>query len=315
MNELSILQFSLARGIGDVTLRNALTYVEQRGIPWEVFVSDSASMRAFGLSVQQTDSVLHSQDAAIRLHDSLQNQNVRILSENDANYPPSLKRSLGKKTPPLLFAKGNVSLLNHPSVGFCGSRKASDKGLSIAASCANQLADVGLTIISGYAAGTDITVHKSALESGGNTVFVLPEGILRAPEKRDIRQFLTTENHVFISQFSPNAVWSVGNAMKRNSVVVGLSRAMILVESGRRGGTFAAGEESLRMGCPLFVVDYAKPEVTAEANPYFIARGGKRIRGKKGVPNVERVVEIATALPCTSKDQDYAQLGVQLSLV
>ena len=72
--------------------------------------------------------------------------------------------------------------------------------------------------------------------------------------------------------------------MKRNSTIIGLSKAMILIEAGRTGGTFAAGEESLRTNTPLFVIDYAKPEVSAEANPYFISRGGHPIRGKKGIP-------------------------------
>lgn len=61
--------------------------------------------------------------------------------------------------------------------------------------------------------------------------------------------------------------------MKRNSTIIGLSDAMILVESGLSGGTFAAGEETLKRSRPLFVVDFASPEASAEANPFFIERG------------------------------------------
>lgn len=56
---------------------------------------------------------------------------------------------------------------------------------------------------------------------------------------------------------------------------------MILVESGKSGGTFSAGEETLKLSLPLFVIDYEKPEVSAEANPYFISRGGVPIQWKK----------------------------------
>lgn len=55
--------------------------------------------------------------------------------------------------------------------------------------------------------------------------------------------------------------------MKRNLVIIGLSNAMILVESGERGGTFAAGEDTLKVNLPLFVIDFEKPEVSAKANP------------------------------------------------
>ena len=66
---------------------------------------------------------------------------------------------------------------------------------------------------------------------------------------------------------------------------------MILVESGKSGGTFAAGEETLKRSLPLFVIDFEKPEVSAEANPYFIEKGGYPIRGKRGIPNLEKVLE------------------------
>ena len=94
--------------------------------------------------------------------------------------------------------------------------------------------------------------------------------------------------------------------MKRNSVIIGLSQAMILVESGRRGGTFAAGEETLKRSLPLFVIDFEKPEVSAEANPYFIEKGGHPIRGKRGIPNLEKVLEVVNHPQ--SNDSGWEQL-------
>ena len=79
--------------------------------------------------------------------------------------------------------------------------------------------------------------------------------------------------------------------MNRNSVIIGLSDAMILVESGKDGGTFAAGNETLARQHPLFIIDYAQPEVSAEANPYFISKGGISIRGKTGKPNIDKVLK------------------------
>lgn len=80
--------------------------------------------------------------------------------------------------------------------------------------------------------------------------------------------------------------------MKRNGTIIGLSDAMILVESGREGGTFAAGTETLKRKHPLFVIDFAEPGPSAEANPHFIERGGIPIRGnRQHEPNLERVIE------------------------
>ncbi len=84
---------------------------------------------------------------------------------------------------------------------------------------------------------------------------------------------MTPENSLVVSQCPPNLSWIGRNAMRRNKTILGLSDAMILVESGRDGGTFAAGMETLRRNYPLFVVDFAHPGPSAEANPFFIEKG------------------------------------------
>lgn len=289
MKDTSILQFTLARGVGEATIKKILQYTEKNHLTCDELVSAPDLMAALGLKEDVVNSVMGSKSQAEKLADDLYCKGVVILTENETDYPQQLKNKLGKTCPPLLFVKGNKELLNSVSVGFCGSRRASEKGLSIAADCSKQLAERKITVVSGYASGTDMAAHKSSLMNGGNTVLVLAEGILRSSIKKDIQSYLGERNHVFISQFMPNTTWNAGNAMRRNSTIIGLSRAMILVESGKIGGTFAAGEEALRVGCPLFVIDFSKPEVSAEANPYFIEKGGMPIRGKKGIPNLEKV--------------------------
>ena len=291
MNDYSMLQFALARGIGEITIKKAIAFIEYNRLSWDVFVNDGGLLQQFGLNKDKIENIYAARQQAEILYDSLVSKRIELLSENEKKYPQYLKKTLGEKCPAILFVSGNMDLLNHASVGFCGSRKASEKGIGIAADCAKQLTAEHITIVSGYAAGTDLAAHKTALEHDGSTVFVLAEGILRASKKKEIRHLLTNTNHVYISQFMPNVAWNAGNAMRRNNVIIGLSRAMILVESGKTGGTFAAGEEALRVGCPLFVIDFAQPEVTAEANPYFLAHGGQPIRGKNGIPNISKVLD------------------------
>lgn len=289
MKDISILQFSLARGIGEASIKKILHFIETNHLTWDEFASAPDLMAALGLKENIVNNVMSSKKQAEKLADDLYCKGIEILTESEAEYPQQLKNKLGKACPPLLFVRGNKKLLNTVSVGFCGSRKASEKGLSIAENCSKQLAERNVTVISGYATGTDLAAHKSAIEHGGNTVFVLAEGILRSAIKKEIQPYLSDDNHVFISQFMPNTTWNAGNAMRRNGTIIGLSRAMILVESGKTGGTFAAGEEALRVGCPLFVIDFSKPEVSAEANPYFIKNGGLPIRGRNGIPSLTKV--------------------------
>ena len=288
-----LLQLMLSKGIGDVAikkiLRHAALYPEHS---LKFFCTNPEKLtNIIKCRNDMFDSIRANADRAQTLSYQLAKQQISMILETSADYPMQLKSVLGDTCPPVLFVKGNKKLLSEASVGFCGSRKVSSKGISITAQCAEQLVDHDITVVSGYASGTDLAAHSAAMIHGGNTVFVLAEGILRYSMKQAVRKHLTPDNHVFISQFTPQALWSVGNAMKRNSVIIGLSKAMILVESGKKGGTFAAGEEALRRSQPLFVIDYAKPEVSAEANPYFIARGGNPIRGKNGIPNLEKVFQ------------------------
>lgn len=291
MDTRSILQLMLSKGIGDVAIKKILHFacLHQETSLDDLCRNPEQLMPIIRCKEETIDSVNNNRDVADKLYRQLQEHGIIMLSEYDELYPESLKQSLGSQCPPVLFVKGNVLLLSSKAVGFCGSRKVSNKGISITEQCAKQLAEKGITVVSGYAAGTDLAAHSAAMKNHGTTVFVLAEGILRYTKKVAIKEQLTADNHVFVSQFLPNQAWNVGNAMKRNAVIIGLSSAMILVESGKTGGTFAAGEEALSRGTPLFVIDYAKPEVTAEANPYFISRGGMPIRGREGVPVLDRV--------------------------
>lgn len=285
-----ILQYALAKGIGEVAIKRAIYFIQNNNFSWEELYSQ---LSEFSIELKLNNNLINNinncKDLAEEIEKNLRYNNIELLIENQSQYPQYLRKTLGDNCPSIIFAKGNLNLLNTVSVGFCGSRKVSAKGVEITAKCAEQLVEKNVTVISGYASGTDLASHKSALINSGNTVFVLAEGIFRYSIKKDIKALLSDNNHVFVSQFMPTSTWNAGNAMKRNSIIIGLSRAMILVESGKTGGTFAAGEESLKVKCPLFVIDFAKPEVSAEANPYFIQKGGVPIRGKDGIPFLDKM--------------------------
>jgi DNA protecting protein DprA len=295
---VAILQFIYAKGAGDAALRKFLTYAKNHGDDAACALCENPISLASELKLKPevAKNIKEAKTEAEEVAIQLDLNSITLVRWSSENYPERLSSILQKNAPAVLFVKGNCSLLNAPGAGFCGSRKASKKGLAITARCAAQLAEARLNVVSGYAHGVDMAAHKSALEHGGATVFVLVEGILRFQVKSDIADLLTSENHLFVSQFPPRLTWSGRNAMKRNSTIIGLSDAMILVESGLNGGTFAAGEETLKRNRPLFVIEYATPDPSAEANPYFIEKGGSPIRGRKdGTPSLDKVKETIEA--------------------
>jgi DNA protecting protein DprA len=293
--ETIILQFLLTKGIGEASLRRFLFFMEE--------VEESQSGKLFGdprqlssvlsISYDLAASLLASHDKASELFGKVQKHGIEMLWIGHQHYPNRLRTYAKNDMPPVLFCQGNIELLNNTSVGFCGSRKSSEKGLDITKQCVIQLVENGMDVVSGYASGVDMASHKAALTGGGNTIFVLAEGLFKSSHKREIKSLLTHGNHLFVSQFSPDIPWNSHNAMRRNSTILGLSDAMILVESGITGGTFQAGETALKTGKPLFVIDFSTTGQSSEANPYFIEKGAIPIRKSRtsSMPNLTKLFD------------------------
>lgn len=211
------------------------------------------------------------------------------------SYPAAM--ALGRKAP-VLSAMGNIALLGTPGIGFCGSRKASEKGIAVAADCAEQAVDAGFTVISGNAAGVDTAAHRAALASGGATILVLPEGISQFRIRKDLRDVWDWSRTLVLSQFAPDAIWQAYRAMERNEVIIALSRALVVIEAGSTGGTLAAGTRALELGRPVFVADYENIEAVAPGNAELLGRGARPLRRSRetGRANVSALRELA-AIP------------------
>jgi DNA processing protein len=182
--------------------------------------------------------------------------------------------------PALLYVKGNVSLLNRPSVAIVGKRNAGAEAIKVADSLASELAGKGINITSGYAAGIDAAAHLAALRAGGTTSIILAEGIAHFQTKAEFRDLMTEDNFLVISQFQPDVKWAAYMAMTRNKLVGALSGTVVVVvsgqerdTSGRNSGTFNAGISALKMGIPVFVVTPGHFADNPEGNRQLVAKG------------------------------------------
>jgi len=289
-----ILSLLFAKGLGTKTLSKLVDRIAQEDVPLEEIVCLTPDVLAerFGLRPAVAKAIGDAHDRAERTAEELDRHGVQILVRGIAPYPTHLVDVLRDDAPPVLFARGDLSTLMKKAVGFCGARSASKKGIGVAAKSAIQLAGQDVNIVSGYAKGVDLAAHRAAMEAGGVTTIVLAEGILHFRAKREVTALLEDHNHVVVSEFSPKLPWSGRNAMQRNKTICGLSDAVVCIESGTRGGTFAAAETTLSLNLPLFVADYAQPAESAAGNRHFIDRGATPLRGDRtGTPNLRRLYE------------------------
>ncbi|MGC1214466.1 MAG: DNA-processing protein DprA [Micromonospora sp.] len=198
-------------------------------------------------------------------------KDIGVLLFGDDRYPTNLGGLASSS--PVMFYWGNLGLLTAPSLGMCGSRKASDLGLKAAAACGEEVQQQGVVVVSGYAKGVDTETHLAALRNGGSTIIVLAEGFDHFRIKRSIpREIFKKEKVLVLSQFAPRQPWSAGGAMTRNKLIYGLSLALVVVEAGEKGGTLAAGSGALAQGKPVFVLDFNGS--TPAGNRILLEKGG-----------------------------------------
>lgn len=293
-----VLGLMLTPGIGNRTLYRALAAAGGRdeGLrilddPDDATISGALGLaddlvRGFRSSVAEGDKVL----------EQLEERRVVVLAHGTHSYPDQLRWRLGTRCPPVLFAVGNLDVLERPGIGFCGSRQASDLGLAIASRYAAALGRRGCNIIAGYASGVDSASHAAALDAGGATTIVLAEGILRFRMKQELGGSSNPMNTLVLSEFPPGIPWIARNAMQRNQTICGLSSAMVVIESGLNGGTFEAGKFAQAAGCPLFVVNHGDPSESALGNSYFLNRGATPLStDADGDPATDEIIEIVTS--------------------
>lgn len=157
--------------------------------------------------------------------------------------------------PPLLFLRGDPSLLPGPAVAVVGSRKASEYGRGMARTMGEGLARAGVVVVSGLALGIDGAAHRGALAAGGGTIAVLgcgPDVAYPPSHGRLFRDIL--ERGLVVSEFLPGEAPLPHHFPRRNRLIAGLSEAVVVVEAARKSGALITVEHALENGRDVFAV-------------------------------------------------------------
>lgn len=224
--------------------------------------------------------------------EELADKGIFAVMRGDPEYPKSLIQN-SRSSAPVIFWRGNSDLFQAEGVGMCGSRAVSDLGLKAAIACGEVVSRRGLSVISGYAKGVDTATHLAALRTGGCTVIVLAEGFNHFRVKKVFEGELDPARVLVLSQFPPSQPWLAHAAMARNKVIFGLGRALVVVEAGERGGTLAAGEGALRIGRPVFVLNFG--EETPPGNRILLNQGGVSVNSRERLGQILDVRPTVTA--------------------
>ncbi len=179
--------------------------------------------------------------------DGLERKGIGAVTLFDPAYPPLLKRKLKRKTPPVLFYAGDLSLAGKVGVAVVGSRNVDEAGMVFADRLAEKAALEKLVVYSGGARGVDTISETSAIGHGGAAVAFLADAMTARIRKRETLERIIDGKLLLLSDRKPDAGFSAARAMNRNKYIYASAYGAFVVSSDyNRGGTWNGAAEALR---------------------------------------------------------------------
>jgi DNA processing protein len=217
---------------------------------------------------------------------AMQDWGIRLLVRGSPDYPVVLAGL--PDAPPYLFVRGTVEERDRAAVAIVGTRHATEYGKGIASKLASDLAQRGITVVSGLARGIDTQAHKGALDAGGRTFAVCGCGLDVAypSENRTLMEQIENAG-ACISEFAPTVHPEAWHFPARNRIISGLSVGVLVVEAAERSGALITADFALEQGREVFAVP---------GNIHKAQSRGAHALIKAGATLVDSVDDILTAL-------------------
>ncbi|MCK9278097.1 MAG: DNA-protecting protein DprA, partial [Methanoculleus sp.] len=198
---------------------------------------------------------------------------VRVLPIFDPRYPDRLP---GIRDPPfVLYLVGRAESLAKPTVAVVGTRTISRTGAGRARETVDLLVRLGYTIVSGLALGTDACAHTAALDCGGETIAVLPGDVtvVVPGENRGLAGRIAGSG-LLLGEITHLAGMHKGRFLERNRITSGLSEGVVVIETGKTGGSVRQAETAFRQGRPVYVLEPDGSDAKAVAGYQHLVSAG-----------------------------------------
>ncbi len=245
--------FNRVYGVGPAKVRALIDHFGDLETAWNADLND---LREAGLDRRSIENLLNARKTVDldRELERVQKAGARILTWEDADYPPLL-RNLAD-APPLLYVKGQLNTADREwTVAIVGTRRASAYGRQAAEVLATALVHNGITIVSGLARGIDAYAHEAALKANGRTLGILACGIdqVYPPEHAKLAARIA-DCGALLTEAPCGSPPEAGNFPARNRIISGLSLGTIVVEAGETSGALITADRALEQGREVFAV-------------------------------------------------------------
>jgi len=264
----------------------------------DAFAASRDELLSLGLNEDEAEALssLENFEQAQKEIDRAHRKGYSLLTLEDNEYPAYLKEIFDP--PGVLYCSGRLEALQGPAVAIVGTRKSSPYGRAVAEKLAEDLASRGVVIVSGLALGIDSIAHGGALR-GGRTVAVLGSGLenIYPNENRKLFQKIS-ENGAVVSEFPLDTPPFAGHFPRRNRIISGLSRGVIVVEAAIKSGSLITAHMALEQNREVMAVP---GNVTSD-----LCRGTNWLI-KTGAKLVENWEDVAEEMPSPLRENLLAQ--------
>ena len=274
------LRLALVPGIGPESQRALLTAF---GLPEAVFASGPRAVA--GVIGDQPAATLFESDNTAAIDIALnwaEAPGNAIVTLADAEYPAALLQTADP--PCLLYVKGRLELLSKPSIAIVGSRNATAQGLANAEAFARSLSAGGLAIVSGLALGIDAAAHRGGLDGGGGTVAFIGTGADRIyPARNAALARRIAEEGAIVSEFPLGMPPLQHNFPKRNRLIAGVARGVIVVEAAQKSGSLITARLAGEIGREVFAIPGSIHSPLSKGCHQLIKQGAKLVDDAKDI--------------------------------
>jgi DNA processing protein len=289
---LAWLRLARSHGLGVITIRDLVAHFGSAAAALDA-LPDLAARGARSRPLR----VCSQAEAEAELT-ALDKLGARLIARSEPDYPEALGAI--EDAPPVIAVRGRDELLAAPKIALVGARNASANGRQIARVMAHGLAAGGFAVVSGMARGIDTAAHLGALDnksvpdgtSGGGTIAVVAGGIdvLYPPENGALFDRLGSEGLV-LAEAGPATEPLARHFPRRNRIVSGLSRAVVVIEAAMKSGSLITARYALDQGRDVMAVPGSPLDPRC--------RGANRLirEGARLVEDYEQVIESLEGLP------------------
>lgn len=206
----------------------------------------------------------------------------------DNDYPEKLLE--GYSPPFVIFYKGNINLLKGELISIVGARNCSSYGTEVTKMIARYLASNNITVVSGMALGIDSIAQRTVIENCGNTIGVLGCGVDVVYPKINIDLYKNLiKKGLIISEFLPKTKPFPYNFPRRNRIISGLSKGLIVVEAGIKSGTLITVDYALESNKIVMAVPGSIFNKNSEGCNKLISDGAYVMQGIEDINEVFKI--------------------------